>query len=243
MKQSCTRAPSLFDHYTADIVPVSKHARRISTIVRRRNLTLCCGLLACAAHTVGCKPTSRPDAGANIVDGVIEAPSAEHETSVAEIPQVSVQPDNTAANVRPSSVQRDDLNIQIAADGNEVARGNAAFNGDSPTFQPTVVLGDLEIVGQLDRVRIERVAQGNLPELRHCYELELQADPDLEGQVSVRFVITGDGSVASAMVMESDINNASLHDCVTRRIGRWQFPASRSNNIVIVSGPLTLSVD
>ena len=112
---------------------------------------------------------------------------------------------------------------------------------DRQVRQVSVVPGNPEIRGQLDREIIQRVIREHRREIRACYEGELQANPDLEGRVLVAFVISPDGAVASASVSETTLGSSAVEDCVVRRVRRWRFPEPRGGGIVRVSYPFVFS--
>ena len=104
------------------------------------------------------------------------------------------------------------------------------------------VAGSPIILGAIDRSSIERVIKRHLNQLRYCYQRELQKDPDLEGKITVRFVIAADGNVASAEVDVSTLDNPVLESCVVRRFRRMKFDAPAGGGIVIVRYPIVFSV-
>ena len=123
----------------------------------------------------------------------------------------------------------------------DLGRDNVGISRDRDAVRPSVVPGDPEIRGQLDREIIARVIREHRREIRSCYESELQQNPDLSGRVIVRFTISPDGSVASASIEESDIGSSAVEDCVTRRVQRWRFPEPRGGGVVRVSYPFVFT--
>ena len=95
--------------------------------------------------------------------------------------------------------------------------------------------------GSLDREIIRRVVRQHRGEIKFCYEGELQKNKGLEGRVTVRFTISATGSVVSAVVKESTLNNAAVERCMTDKIRRWIFPEPKGGGIVMVNYPFNLS--
>ena len=95
--------------------------------------------------------------------------------------------------------------------------------GEGP---PRITLGVAEPVGGLSREQIRRVVHRNIPQVRFCYEQGLQARPDMEGRVSVMFVIAQSGAVQSAQVVANDLGDARAGQCVADAVRRWPFPSS-----------------
>ncbi len=72
---------------------------------------------------------------------------------------------------------------------------------------------------------ISEVMYSHLSAITYCYERELRKIPDLKGMVSVRITVSPDGSVKSADIISSTLNNESVHRCILARIRLWDdFP-------------------
>ena len=95
--------------------------------------------------------------------------------------------------------------------------------GGAPTVR---MIGDAEPVGGLSREQIRRVVRRNIPQVRFCYEQALQQRPDLEGRVSVAFVIGQSGAVMSSQLVQNDLGDARAAQCITDAVRRWGFPSS-----------------
>ena len=104
------------------------------------------------------------------------------------------------------------------------------------------VSGEPIILGSVDRSTIERVIKRHLNQIRYCYQRELQKDQDLAGKITVKFVIAADGTVASAQVDTSTLNNPVLERCVVARFQRMKFEPPAGGGVVIVRYPIVFSV-
>jgi len=89
-----------------------------------------------------------------------------------------------------------------------------------------VHIGVAEPVGGLSREEVRRVVRRNLPQVRHCYEQQLLSRPDLEGRVTVQFIIQQSGAVQSTGILSSSTGSAALEQCVAQAVRRWAFPQS-----------------
>lgn len=74
--------------------------------------------------------------------------------------------------------------------------------------------------------QVRRVVVAHVPALRACYDAELRVKPGLRGGVTMTWVVAPDGSVSSARVGSSTINDARVEDCIVRLVSSWRFPAS-----------------
>lgn len=125
--------------------------------------------------------------------------------------------------------------------GRKVGRGTPDM-GDRKAKIPGEVIPRPPILdGGLDREIVQRVVRQHRGELKACYEAELQKNKSLQGEVVVKFTISGKGEVIAALKQSSDLNNANVENCLTQRIRRWVFPEPRGGGIVVVKYPFRFS--
>jgi TonB family protein len=94
--------------------------------------------------------------------------------------------------------------------------------------------------GGMRRQEVENVIQGHLEEIRYCYGQGLAADPQLKGNIVVRFTVGGGGKVLASSVATSTIADDFVQSCVARAVCRWVFEAPPGNNNVVVTYPFEL---
>ena len=100
--------------------------------------------------------------------------------------------------------------------------------------------GNPIIMGALDKSLIDRVIKQHMNQIKHCYQRELNANPTLGGLVTVKFVITGDGTVSSAKTIKSTLSGkgaSSVNSCINSRFLAFQFPKPKGGGMVIVQYP------
>jgi hypothetical protein len=95
--------------------------------------------------------------------------------------------------------------------------------------------------GAIDRDIIRRIVRANINEVRDCYNVGLGRDPTLAGRVSIDFVISGDGSVSSAMVKEDTLADPSVGQCIAKAVETWEFPKPKGGGNVVVTYPFNLT--
>jgi len=78
-----------------------------------------------------------------------------------------------------------------------------------------------KVLKKRTRKQIIDVVMAHNPAIQDCYRLELKTDPDLRGEVSVRFVIAPTGSVVHAEITKSSIESKRMLQCILRKIKRW----------------------
>ena len=105
---------------------------------------------------------------------------------------------------------------------------------------PRVVAGRAEVRGSLDKEIIRRIIRRHINEVKYCYQVELQGNPNLYGRVVVQFTIAATGQVVVSRVQTSTLNNSKVESCIAQAVRRWLFPKPKGGGIVIVSYPFVL---
>ena len=123
--------------------------------------------------------------------------------------------------------------------GSGYGRGAGGFSGRAARV-PRIRSGTADVRGSLSREVIRRVIQRHINEVRFCYEQELNQRPDLEGRVTVSFIISPTGAVQSSAVASSTLRNQTVETCVAGAVRRWTFPAPDGGGIVVVNYPFML---
>ncbi|MDF1564029.1 MAG: AgmX/PglI C-terminal domain-containing protein [Deltaproteobacteria bacterium] len=115
-------------------------------------------------------------------------------------------------------------------------------DGDGPDHGPAGTSGAADhrpptVMGSLSQEVIARVVRRHGAEFRYCYEKELQTTPGMAGEVAVKFVITSEGSVSTAKIARTTLQNERVERCLLQRFQRLRFPAPAGGGIVIVTYP------
>lgn len=126
--------------------------------------------------------------------------------------------------------------------GNETrfGAGHGRLPGTRRVKAPTVRSAFTIVSGRLPRETIQRVVRQNHGRFRVCYERALNANPSLEGRVSVRFVIGRDGAVSSVANAGSSLASGEAVSCVLRAFYGLSFPKPEGG-LVTVTYPLSFS--
>jgi hypothetical protein len=103
--------------------------------------------------------------------------------------------------------------------------------------------GKATVQGALDKDIIRRIVRTHINEVRSCYSAGLKQNPKLAGRVTVNFVISGSGTVASSVVESTTLADTTVGNCIAKAVKRWRFPKPRGGDTVIVSYPFDLSVE
>lgn len=100
---------------------------------------------------------------------------------------------------------------------------------------------EVYIVGNIPKSVIAKIIADHMGQVRYCYEKELVRNPKLRGKISTNFIIGLRGSVTSARVKKTSMNNAAVERCVLGVIRRLPFPKP-GGGIVEVSYPFLFRV-
>lgn len=114
---------------------------------------------------------------------------------------------------------------------------------DQPAIEPRVTPGQPTVDGGLDKRIVQRVTRQNRREVLNCYEQRVREEPDLSGEVIIKWVIATTGDVISAEISESELDDEAVEDCITSRIERWAFPEPDGGEIVEVNYPFEFDVE
>ena len=88
----------------------------------------------------------------------------------------------------------------------------------------SVMRGRARVNGYLSAEQINRVVRANQAAIRYCYEVEVQRQPNLRGRIEIAWRVNLQGSVSSARVARSTMNNSRVEGCIVRQVRRWRFP-------------------
>jgi outer membrane biosynthesis protein TonB len=138
----------------------------------------------------------------------------------------------------------DNKNIAIASIGGEAQKGSAGYTagehasvkGQGHSFV-SMDVADSTVEEGLTKDEVGEVIHRHMSEVRYCYESAMLRQPDIEGKLTIDFVIGGPGSVKSSEVKSSTLPDPRLDDCILRRLATWKFPQTKGGVDVAVSYP------
>jgi len=98
-------------------------------------------------------------------------------------------------------------------------------------------------VGTIDREAVRRAIRNSIQLIKACYDREYRKDTRLEGKVVVRFEIHERGVARNSSVDSggSTLKNASVQDCVRRRILEIRFPEPPAGTVAEISYPFSFT--
>jgi hypothetical protein len=99
---------------------------------------------------------------------------------------------------------------------------------------PTVRIAHTEVSGRLPPEVIQRIVRQNYGRFRVCYEQGLARNPNLEGRVTIRFIIGRDGSVSNVSKGGSDLPDSGVAGCVVNAFYGLSFPQPEGGIVTVV---------
>lgn len=118
--------------------------------------------------------------------------------------------------------------------GQGFGSGHGRLGGSHKTRAPKVRMGATSVSGRLPPEVIQRIVRQNYGRFRLCYENGLRNNPNLEGRVTVRFVIGRDGSVSNVSNGGSDLPDSGVVSCVIRAYYGLSFPQPEGGIVTVV---------
>ena len=118
--------------------------------------------------------------------------------------------------------------------GQGIGSGRGRLGGGHKVSAPRIREGATSVNGRLPPEVIQRIVRQNFGRFRLCYENGLRNNPNLQGRVTVKFVIDRSGAVAMTADGGSDIPDGGVVSCVVRGFGNLSFPQPEGGMVTVV---------
>jgi hypothetical protein len=118
--------------------------------------------------------------------------------------------------------------------GQGIGNGRGRLGGGHTVKAPRIREGATSVNGRLPPEVIQRIVRQNFGRFRLCYENGMRSDPNLQGRVTVKFVIDRSGAVAMTADGGSDIPSSSVVQCVVRGFANLSFPQPEGGMVTVV---------
>ncbi len=118
--------------------------------------------------------------------------------------------------------------------GQGIGSGRGRLGGGHQVKSPRIREGATSVNGRLPPEVIQRIVRQNFGRFRLCYENGLRNNPNLQGRVTVKFVIDRSGAVAMTADGGSDIPDGGVVSCVVRGFGNLSFPQPEGGMVTVV---------
>ncbi|MCY4444643.1 MAG: AgmX/PglI C-terminal domain-containing protein [Proteobacteria bacterium] len=93
------------------------------------------------------------------------------------------------------------------------------------------------VSGGLNSGVVTKVIRANHNAIRHCYEKQLQRNPNARGRIKARFVIGANGRVVSVTKIQDTVGSSELIGCIFQKVRTWKFPKPAGGQKVTVTYP------
>ena len=114
-----------------------------------------------------------------------------------------------------------------------VLLSSTTLKGQIPKKSSKVELGDPELGEFCKQSDVQRKVRGRLAAIRACHEIQLQSKPDLEGEVTLQWIIDLTGRVKGVKVVGNTTGNEKLGKCMAKKIGKIHFQKPKGGMCII----------
>ncbi|MDE0091765.1 MAG: AgmX/PglI C-terminal domain-containing protein, partial [Oligoflexia bacterium] len=90
---------------------------------------------------------------------------------------------------------------------------------------------DIDVTGEIDREAILRVIRRNQAKFQRCYQVSLNEKASVQGNLTMKWMISAKGKGQNARSVESEIDSGTLKNCVGNVLERLIFPEPPSGQI------------
>jgi hypothetical protein len=118
--------------------------------------------------------------------------------------------------------------------GQGIGHGGDRLRGGHTVRPPHMRDTVPNVNGRLPAEVIQRIVRQNFGRFRLCYENGLRGNPNLQGRVTVKFVIDRSGAVGTTADGGSDIPDSGVVQCVVRGFGNLSFPQPEGGMVTVV---------
>jgi hypothetical protein len=118
--------------------------------------------------------------------------------------------------------------------GQGIGSGRGRPGGGHQPRAPRIREDVVEIKGHLPPEVIQRIVRQNFGRFRLCYENGLRNNPDLQGRVTVKFIIDRSGAVSATQDGGSDLPDQQAVQCVVRAFHNLSFPQPEGGMVTVV---------
>mgnify|MGYP000070664532 CR=1 FL=1 len=88
--------------------------------------------------------------------------------------------------------------------------------------------------GKLAAEDVRSVIRRHRYEVKSCHKKGLKANPGAKGSLTLDVVVSETGSVTSAKVRSSQLDDKAIEGCVVKKVKRWTFPVPEGGSAAIM---------
>ncbi|RVU48657.1 hypothetical protein EA187_04290 [Lujinxingia sediminis] len=112
---------------------------------------------------------------------------------------------------------------------------SSATSSDEVYAMAYPITDTLQFQGKIDEGSVRTRITNERSAFQRCYQRILDKNPDVRGELSLQFTVSGStGEVIAAVTRDNYTNSDALADCVTGELKKWRFPAPETSQISVV---------
>jgi len=115
-----------------------------------------------------------------------------------------------------------------------IANGRGRPSRGHLAAAPRIREPEITVNGHLRPEVIQRIVRQNFGRFRFCYEGGIRNNPNLQGRVAVKFVVSRSGAVARTADGGSDLPDQNVVQCVVRAFDELSFPPPEAGMVTVV---------
>ena len=97
--------------------------------------------------------------------------------------------------------------------------------------------------GGLSREEVQREVTSAMNAIKGCYEASLKKNPNLQGKVTLHWLISGTGDVTDVWIKGTTLNDAPAEECMRQTIKKLHFPSPKGGGVVNVTYPFSFIIE
>lgn len=137
-----------------------------------------------------------------------------------------------------SKTKKDDDGVTSSGSGGGGFRPGSRRIGDDDDGDSKDSLSVVQDQGVLESDDVETVLERNFRKFTRCYERAGHAQQYVEGQVLLKFLISGEGQVTDVHFVENTLGNFAIERCLVVEARAIKFPAPRGRKPTEFEYPL-----
>ncbi len=179
-------------------------------------LVLLCALALAASGSKSPEPESAAGAEPGAGDPSDDGAAPEGDTPAEESPPA----DEETAPEEGESAAPDESGEEAAAE-----EEGTEDEGPAPSADLQAYMGSAPSTPEYKTV------QANMDKFKFCYLDAMRSNPDLQGEIRVRFTVNKKGKVPKVKAVKNELN-ADVETCIIKLFKKLQFPKRDSNRTV-----------
>ncbi|WP_230467403.1 AgmX/PglI C-terminal domain-containing protein [Lujinxingia vulgaris] len=126
--------------------------------------------------------------------------------------------------------------LNLASASTDAQPAPPSSSGSDDVYAMAYPITDtLQFQGKIDEGSVRTRITNERSAFQRCYQRVLDKTPDVRGELSLQFTVSGStGEVIAAVTRDNYTNSEALADCVTGELKKWRFPAPETSQISVV---------